>query len=89
MGAAGLPCQELLTYGRFREDPHVRAVNLVHDVAYAAQWPLPSVRCPGLPQTEFTARRAPALGEHTREILVEAGLGHLPDGPTQNQGVNP
>ena len=84
MGAAGLPCQELLTYGRFREDPHVRAVNLVEDVAYEGQWPLPSVRCPGLSQTEFTAHAAPALGEHTREVLAEAGLGHLFDRPSQH-----
>jgi crotonobetainyl-CoA:carnitine CoA-transferase CaiB-like acyl-CoA transferase len=52
-------------------DPQVRHRGLVAEIDGAAAGPGPAI---GLPGTEQAVRPAPGLGEHTDEVLAEAGL---------------
>jgi alpha-methylacyl-CoA racemase len=52
------------------DDPHVRARGLVAEIEGRPVGPGPAIRAGGTP----ALRPAPALGEHTEEVLAEAGL---------------
>jgi len=73
--AAGVPAGPILTYDEVFADPHVKAREMVVDVGHPAAG---RVRVLGMPfklsATPGTVRRpAPRLGEHTDEVLREAG----------------
>lgn len=75
MAAAGIPSAPVLTVGEVIEDPHVKARNMIVDVDYPG---IGKIKIPNMPfrmsETPGTIRRTmPALGEHTLEILKEAG----------------
>jgi formyl-CoA transferase len=72
---AGIPCGPVNDYAQVFEDPQVRAREMVVDVEHpvlgrlkALGSPIKMSETPPNPQ-----RRAPLLGEHTREVLLEAG----------------
>lgn len=73
--AAGVPCSEIQDYGAVFNDPHLEARGFFVDLAHPR---LGAVRALGTP-LRFESSRArferagPLLGEHTREILAEAG----------------
>jgi formyl-CoA transferase len=74
--AAGIPCGPINTYAEAFADPHIQSRGMVVDVDHPA---LGRLRMPGAPvkmsETPPRAdRRAPLLGEHTREVLREAGF---------------
>jgi formyl-CoA transferase len=58
------------------EDPHLKAVGLIQEHLHPAEGPLRVVGPPVLVDGQRPAvrRMVPRLGEHTREILAEAGL---------------
>jgi formyl-CoA transferase len=62
--------QDILT------DPHMRARQIVHDSVHPVAGPYTSPGWPAPVDGEAfdIARHAPALGEHTREVLAELGL---------------
>ena len=71
----GVPAGPILTYDQVFADPHVKAREMVVDVEHPAAG---HVRVLGMPfklsATPGTVRRrAPRLGEHTDEVLREAG----------------
>jgi formyl-CoA transferase len=72
---AGVPCGEIQDYARVFEDPHLLARDFFVDLDHPR---LGTVRALGTP-VRFGSSRAriqrggPLLGEHTREILAEAG----------------
>jgi formyl-CoA transferase len=73
---AGIPCGPINNYAEAFADPHVQARNMVVAVEHPA---LGRLRMPGPPvkmsETPPQARsRAPLLGEHTRDVLREAGF---------------
>jgi len=75
MTAAGIPCAPVLTVGEMIEDPHVKARNMVVDVDYPG---VGKIKIPNMAfrmsETPGVIRRtAPALGQHTLEILKEVG----------------
>lgn len=75
MIAAGIPCAPVLTVGEMIEDPHVKARNMIVDVDHPG---VGKIKIPNMPfrmsQTPGTIRRVmPELGQHTLEILKEAG----------------
>jgi crotonobetainyl-CoA:carnitine CoA-transferase CaiB-like acyl-CoA transferase len=63
-------------YRRYWEDDHVVATGAVVWVEHPEVGRIPLHRIPGLPQPPpgSSAARSPAIGEHTREVLAEAGL---------------
>ena len=72
---AGIPCGPINTYAEAFEDPQILARNMVLQVEHPA---LGSLKMPGSPlkmsETPTDGRRrAPLLGEHTRDVLLEAG----------------
>lgn len=70
MQAIDLLCQEVHTYDAFRRDPQA----LAYDLFQTVDGDLPAVRMPGLASDETRREPAPRLGEHTREVLREAGF---------------
>ena len=73
---AGVPCGRINDLGTVFADPHLAARGLFVDLPHPV---LGSVRAIGSPlhlsDTPPVMRRAaPLLGEHTREVLTEAGL---------------
>jgi formyl-CoA transferase len=80
--ANSLPCGPINDYEQVFADPHVLAREMVVEVDHPA---LGRVRTLGTPlkmsgTPPVVGRRAPLLGEHTREVLREVGLGD--EGPT-------
>src|SRR5438045_1743876 len=76
LGTAGVPCGRINDLGAVLADPHLRERGLFVDLPHPV---LGSVRAIGSPlhlsDTPPAMRRAaPLLGEHTREVLEEAGL---------------
>jgi crotonobetainyl-CoA:carnitine CoA-transferase CaiB-like acyl-CoA transferase len=75
LDAAGIPCGPINDYAEAFADPQVRArgmvVELEHPVQGRVRMPGPPVKMSLTPPT--VSRRAPLLGEHTREVLREAG----------------
>jgi crotonobetainyl-CoA:carnitine CoA-transferase CaiB-like acyl-CoA transferase len=75
--AAGVPCAPVLDSKQFFDDPQVEAMGMAPVVEHSRIGPL---RMSGVP-IEFEAtpggiqRAAPALGEHTAQILAELGYG--------------
>ncbi len=73
---AGLPCGPINTYEQVFADPHIQARGMVVETDHPT---LGRIRTLGsaLKMSETppsVGRRAPLLGEHTREVLSEAGF---------------
>jgi formyl-CoA transferase len=73
--AAGIPCGPINNYAEAFADPQIRARGMVVEIEHPT---LGRVRMPGSPikmseTPPVVARRAPLLGEHTRDVLREAG----------------
>jgi formyl-CoA transferase len=74
--ANGIPCGPINDYARVFADPHVIAREMVVDVEHPT---LGRIRTLGSPvkmsaTPPLVRRRAPLLGEHTEEVLREAGF---------------
>ena len=70
---AGVPASSVQTAGQMLDDPQLRALGQMRELE---EWP--GITSPALP-LEFSgvpaaAGEAPRLGEHTREILLAAGI---------------
>jgi crotonobetainyl-CoA:carnitine CoA-transferase CaiB-like acyl-CoA transferase len=76
MSAHGVPCQPVVGLDEVRLHPQVVAAGLleelVHPVLGRIVQPRPAARMSEVPQAE--RRTSPATGEHTDEILAEAGF---------------
>jgi len=75
--AAKLPCGPINDYAQTFDDPQVRARGMVVHVEHPVLGPLRTLGSPiKMSATPPVAdRRAPLLGEHTREVLAEIGYG--------------
>ena len=72
----GIPCGPINTYADAFADPQVRARNMVVDIDHPTLGVLKTLGSPiKMSNTPATVgRHVPRLGEHTREVLLEAGL---------------
>lgn len=72
---AGVPSGPINTYAEVFAHPHVRARGMLQEVEHPAAGSIkqigPAVKCSATPPA--IRRPAPRLGEHTREVLAEAG----------------
>jgi crotonobetainyl-CoA:carnitine CoA-transferase CaiB-like acyl-CoA transferase len=73
--AHGLPCGPINNYEQVFADPHIRARGMVVETEHPTLGRLQTLGSPiKMSNTPTVAgRRAPLLGEHTREVLAEAG----------------
>jgi crotonobetainyl-CoA:carnitine CoA-transferase CaiB-like acyl-CoA transferase len=73
---ASIPCMPVLRLDELPDDPHVRAVGLFGEAAHPSEGAYRTIRAPvTFGAAPFRIRRhAPRLGEHTAEVLAEAGL---------------
>ena len=73
----GVPCGPINDYAETFADPQVRARGMVVDIEHPTLGPLRTLGSPiKMSATPPVAgRRAPLLGEHTREVLAEIGYG--------------
>ena len=71
----GIPCGPVNDYAQVFSDPQVRARGMVVDVEHPVLGHMKTLGSPiKMSETPPNAtRRAPLLGEHTREVLLEAG----------------
>jgi crotonobetainyl-CoA:carnitine CoA-transferase CaiB-like acyl-CoA transferase len=74
--AADIPNMPMHTLATIQDDPHLRAVGFFEPVEHPIEGPVTSMRVPSRwSRTQPRAGRpAPGLGEHTRDVLAEAGL---------------
>ena len=76
LGAAGIPCGPINTYAEAFADPHVQSRQMVVETEHPTLGLMKTLGSPikmsGTPTN--TSGRAPLLGEHTREVLREAGF---------------
>jgi crotonobetainyl-CoA:carnitine CoA-transferase CaiB-like acyl-CoA transferase len=72
---ADVPCGKVLNVGEIIADPNVQARGILEEVDYPTMGRMLTVRTPIFfgGQTAPTRRNAPLLGEHTEELLKEAG----------------
>jgi crotonobetainyl-CoA:carnitine CoA-transferase CaiB-like acyl-CoA transferase len=72
---AGVPCGPINDYAQAFADPQVRQRGMVVDVEHPTLGPLRTLGSPiKMSATPpVTSRRAPLLGEHTRDVLREMG----------------
>ena len=85
----GIPCLPVLALEDLPEDPHVQAVQLFGMAEHPSEGRYRTVRSPVIfSAAPFRIRRhAPRLGEHTAEILAEAGFSAQEIGRmTDNEG---
>lgn len=71
-----IPCMPVLDLNALQDDVHVRAVGLFEQAQHPSEGDYRPLRSPvRFSATPYTLRsHAPALGEHTREVLAELGL---------------
>lgn len=83
LAAADVPCGPINTIGDVFDDPQVRALGLVEQVAHPTAGSIPSVRSPiGIDGSLPSARRhPPLLGEQTEDVL--SWLGYTPQDVTR------
>ncbi len=76
LGAADIPCAPLHTLDSLMDDPHLAATGTVVRAEHPTEGTITEVRPAGQwSRTPPRIRsRAPRLGQHSREILAEAGL---------------
>jgi len=72
---AGVPAGPINTYAEIFDHPHVKAREMLQEIEHPAAGRIkqvgPPVKCSATPAT--IRRPAPRMGEHTREVLAEAG----------------
>jgi crotonobetainyl-CoA:carnitine CoA-transferase CaiB-like acyl-CoA transferase len=71
-----IPCMPVMSLEELPEDPHVKAVGLFGEADHPTEGRYRTVRSPvTFGSAPFRVRRhAPRLGEHTAEVLREAGV---------------
>jgi len=73
--AMDVPCAKIRTIGEIIQEPHVLSRGLLEEVNYPALGKIVIVKSPIFfsGKSAPTRLRAPLLGEHTKEVLIELG----------------
>jgi len=89
LDAAGIPAGPVNRIGDMLADPHVRARDMVIETVHPVAGPTRALGVPiKLSRTPGSVRRpAPVLGQHTREVLGEAGYSNAEIDALVSSGV--
>ena len=73
---ADIPNMPMHSLETIQDDPHLKAVGFFEEIEHPIEGPVTSMRVPSRwsGTQPVAGRPAPALGEHTREVLAEAGF---------------
>lgn len=73
---ADIPAMRVHTVESLRDDPHLRATGSLRDAEHPTEGPIREIGPPGRwTDSPLSIRRpAPGLGQHTEEVLREAGF---------------
>jgi len=73
--AAGVPCGKVRSIAEIVDEPHVQGRGMLEDNEYPARGRFTSLKTPIVlsGKTAPMRRRAPMLGENTREVLLQQG----------------
>ena len=74
LGERDIPCAPVQSLDEVLEDPHLTDVGMFPALTHPSEGPVRSVRSPFLAEDAGKDAHAPRLGEHSREVLLEAGL---------------
>jgi len=87
--AAGVPCARLATVAEVDQNPQIQLRKLIEEWEYPGKGKVKFVQTPMMIDGRFpeTKRKAPLLGEHTREILTELGYDQQAIQALIDQGV--
>jgi len=87
--AAGVPSARLATVAEVEQNPQVQLRRLIEEWDYPGKGKVKIVQTPMMIDGQFpeTKRKAPQLGEHTREILTELGYGQKEIQELLEQGI--
>jgi crotonobetainyl-CoA:carnitine CoA-transferase CaiB-like acyl-CoA transferase len=74
--AADIPHMPMHTLATIQDDPHLKAVNFFHDVQHPLEGAVIAMRVASQWSRSHpeAGHHAPAVGEHSREVLTEAGF---------------
>jgi crotonobetainyl-CoA:carnitine CoA-transferase CaiB-like acyl-CoA transferase len=89
LDAAGVPGGPVYTYEQTLADPQVQHRRMVYDIEHPVIGPMKTLGLPVKSNGDLTAIRKPAplLGQHTREILRDAGFTDEDAGALAAEGV--
>ena len=87
--AAGVPSARLATVAEVEQNPQIQLRRLIEEWDYPGKGKVKIVQTPMMIDGQFpeTKRKAPLLGEHTREILTELGYGQNEIKELLDQGI--
>ncbi|HEX9807036.1 MAG TPA: CoA transferase [Alteraurantiacibacter sp.] len=74
LGERDIPCAPVQSLDEVLEDPHLADVGMFPALTHPSEGAVHSVRSPFRAEVAGSDAHAPRLGEHSREVLLEAGL---------------
>jgi len=91
MAERQVPCAPVVGLADLRAEPQVVAAGVLEELAHPVLGrilqPRPAARMPGVAEGSWSPRPAPAAGEHTEEVLGEAGFTGAEIAELQGAGV--
>lgn len=77
LGEKNIPAMRVNRLDTVADDPHLKAVGMFQDAEHPSEGPYREIRHPVTYSAASTPTRhhPPGLGQHTREVLLETGLG--------------
>lgn len=87
LGERDIPCAPVQSLDEVLEDPHLTDVGMFPALNHPSEGPVRAVRSPFRAEQVGNDAQAPRLGQHSREVLLEAGLSEADVGALVANGV--
>src|SRR5690606_10659709 len=87
LGERDIPCAAVQSLDEVLEDPHLADVGMFPALTHPSEGAVRGVRSPFRAGEAGSDTQAPRLGQHSREVLLEAGLGEAEVDALVEKGV--